>query len=139
MTSSVLADTSFLIALADPADKYRDQALAYAKTSSDTRVIPVVALVEVTHILRRFIGHQASATFLRTVVNSGAQIEYMTPADLKRAVAIMEKHADSRLDFVDCCIMALTERLKITQVLTFDRRDFPIFRPAHCEYLQLLP
>ena len=51
----------------------------------------------------------------------------------------MAKYADARFDFVDCCIMALVERLDITQICTFDRRDFGIFRPAHCEYLELLP
>jgi len=48
-------------------------------------------------------------------------------------------YADARLDFVDCCIMALTERLDIRRVATFDRRDFSIFRPNHGDYLELLP
>ncbi len=59
--------------------------------------------------------------------------------DVIRAAQIMERYADARFDFVDCCIMALAERLNITQVCTFDRRDFSIFRPTHCEHLELLP
>ncbi|MCD4684394.1 MAG: hypothetical protein K8S97_00470 [Anaerolineae bacterium] len=51
----------------------------------------------------------------------------------------MAEYDTARFDFVDCCIMALTERLNITQVCTFDRRDFSIFRPIHCDYLDLLP
>jgi predicted nucleic acid-binding protein len=39
----------------------------------------------------------------------------------------------------DCCIMTLSERLNITQVCTFDQRDFLIFRPKHCDYLDILP
>jgi uncharacterized protein len=35
--------------------------------------------------------------------------------------------------------MALAEYLAITQICTFDRRDFSIFRPAHCEYFERLP
>jgi hypothetical protein len=35
--------------------------------------------------------------------------------------------------------MALSERLNITQVCTVDRRDFSMFRPLHCDYLELLP
>jgi hypothetical protein len=35
--------------------------------------------------------------------------------------------------------MALAERLNITQICAFDRRDFPIFRPTHCENLEPLP
>jgi predicted nucleic acid-binding protein len=51
----------------------------------------------------------------------------------------MEQYADARLDFVDCCIMALAERLDINQICTFDRRDFVIFRIANGEALELLP
>ena len=60
-------------------------------------------------------------------------------ADLQRARAIMAAYPEADLDFVDCCLMALSERLKITQICTFDRRDFSIFRPQHCDYLELLP
>ena len=35
--------------------------------------------------------------------------------------------------------MAQAERLNITHVATFDHRDFEIFRPTHCDYLELLP
>jgi len=48
-------------------------------------------------------------------------------------------YADAGFDFVDCCIMALAERLQITPIYTFDHRDFAIFRRQHCPYLELLP
>jgi hypothetical protein len=51
----------------------------------------------------------------------------------------MTQYADANLDFVDCCIMALSERLQVRQICTLDRRDFSIFRPTHCDYLELLP
>lgn len=35
--------------------------------------------------------------------------------------------------------LLLAERLNITQILTFDRRDFSVFRPAHTPYFDLLP
>jgi len=35
--------------------------------------------------------------------------------------------------------MALAERLKIARILTFDRRDFGLYRPAHCDRFDLLP
>jgi hypothetical protein len=33
----------------------------------------------------------------------------------------------------------MAERLNITRACTFDRRDFSIFRPHPCDYLELLP
>jgi predicted nucleic acid-binding protein len=59
--------------------------------------------------------------------------------DVQRAAVIMAKYPTAKLDFVDCCIMALSERLSISQVCTFDRRDFVIYRRPNGEALELLP
>ena len=59
--------------------------------------------------------------------------------DLNRVREIAIAYADAEFDIVDCCIMAIAERLNVTHIATFDRRDFSVFRPRHCEYLELLP
>ena len=63
----------------------------------------------------------------------------MTAKDLERVNQILEQYADSQLDFVDAVIVAIAERLRITRVLTLDRRDFSIMRPRHCDYFEILP
>jgi predicted nucleic acid-binding protein len=40
--------------------------------------------------------------------------------------------------FVDATIGATAERLKISRILTTDRRDFPVIRPRHCKAFELL-
>jgi predicted nucleic acid-binding protein len=67
------------------------------------------------------------------------QIESLTDFDMSRMEQIMTQYQDAKLDFVDVSIFALAERLDIRQICTFDRRDFAIFRPAHCDYFELLP
>jgi hypothetical protein len=59
--------------------------------------------------------------------------------DFTRAVALMDRYRDAELDFVDCCLTALAERLNIRHICTFDRRDFSMIRPKHTEYLQMVP
>ena len=76
---------------------------------------------------------------LRAFPSSRMQLEPITMPDLRRASEIMEAYANARFDFVDCCIMALAERLTITQICTFDHRDFSIFKPTHCDFLELMP
>ena len=63
----------------------------------------------------------------------------MTAKDLERVNQILEHYADSQLDFVDAVIVAIAERLRITRILTLDRRDFSIMRPRHCDYFEILP
>lgn len=135
----LLVDTSFLYALADPADRRRPEALAFAQSSSAVRVVPDVALTEVTYLLRRFVNQAAVLRFMKALATSEAELAALTMDDLQRAYDIMSAYGNAQLDFVDCCIMALAERFSITQVCTFDRRDFAIFRPAHCDFLKLLP
>ena len=36
--------------------------------------------------------------------------------DMTRSRDIMAIYADNRFDFVDCCVMALAERLKVTKI-----------------------
>ena len=67
------------------------------------------------------------------------RLESLEWADIQRVHEIAETYTDAEFDLVDCCIMALAERLNISQVATFDRRDFSIYRPRHCDYLELLP
>jgi predicted nucleic acid-binding protein len=48
-------------------------------------------------------------------------------------------YRDAELDFTDAAIMALAERYAITEIATFDRRDFALVTPAHAEHFTLLP
>ena len=59
--------------------------------------------------------------------------------DLERVTALPGKYADSRVDFVDCVIAAMAERLGVTRILTVDRRHFGLFRPANCDYFEIIP
>ena len=58
---------------------------------------------------------------------------------MARMQVIMLQYKDAQFDYTDTALMALSERLNITQICTFDHRDFSIFRPQHCEYLELIP
>ena len=75
--------------------------------------------------------------FLDDVGKFNFSLEPLTTVDILRIRAIAAKYPI--LDFVDCCIVAIAERLNITQICTFDHRDFRMIRPAHVEYFELLP
>jgi hypothetical protein len=57
-------------------------------------------------------------------------------------LCVIYKHCAAlrlKIDFVDALIVAMAERLNITRLLTFDRRDFQLLRPKHCVSFELLP
>ena len=136
---AILVDSSFLYSLMDKSDSNGQLARDFVGTNREPFIVPGVTLFEVTHVLRHRIGQHAVTSFLRLILELQIPLGPILISDAAQALTIMEQYPDARLDFVDCCIMALSERLNVTQICTFDRRDFMIFRPSHCDYLELLP
>ncbi len=139
MANLILFDTSFLYALFDQTDKYHRDATEFASIDRRLCIVPMVALTEVTQLLNARVGQPATLAFLRSLSSPLITLVPITPADIDRVQDILQTYPEARLDFVDCCIMAMTEGLNVTEICTFDRRDFSIFRPTHCDYLELLP
>ncbi len=77
--------------------------------------------------------------FLGGLLASDIELVSIEAEGMQRDTEILAQYADARLDFADATIIALAERLGITHILTFDRRDFSIVRPRHCEFFELLP
>ena len=137
--NKVLVDSSYLYAVFDERNEKHEVAMLIADLYGGQFVVPYVVLTEVAYLCNREGGVPAVLRFLERLATMRPQLEVVSFADLERVHEIMAAYRDSKLDFVDCCIMALSERLNITQVCTFDHRDFNIFRPKHISHLEILP
>lgn len=140
MRNRILVDSSFLFTLYNQSDEKYELAQAFAAKSRESLfLIPDVILPEETFLFARHSKTPAVIQFLQSFAAAQPVLEPAIMGDIQRAAAIMAKYPTAKLDFVDCCIMALSERLGITQVCTFDRRDFIIYRRPNGEPLELLP
>ena len=139
MTAELLVDSGFLYALLDTNDRYHAAVRAVREMEMETAIVPDIVLVEVAFLARGSGGVPAVIKLLTAFERLSFPLTPITMADLARAKEKLQTYSDARFDFVDCCLMALAEWLNITQVCTIDRKDFLIFRPAHCPYLDLLP
>jgi predicted nucleic acid-binding protein len=137
--TDVLVDSSFVYALYSTKDQKHRAALEFSEQTTSHPLIPDVVLPEVTFLFHRAGGVPAVKAFLHNFVEAGVETIPLQLADIRRVEAIMTTYASADLDFVDCAIMALAERLNIRQILTFDRRDFSIVRPQHSACFELLP
>jgi predicted nucleic acid-binding protein len=135
----VLIDTNFLFALYNTREPTHEAARRFTDTTVATWLLPDVALVELHFLVNRFGGATEVVKFLQFLAARTYELECLTQVDLQRVETIVSDYPKANFDFVDCCLMALAERLNITQICTFDRRDFSIFRPRHADYLELLP
>jgi uncharacterized protein len=136
---TAILDTSFLFALTDQNDRNHARVLAVARTLNEPMLLPTVVLPEVCYLISSRLGHRIMRQFITDLTISATQLESLSTIDLARTREILEQYADSQLDFTDAAIIALSERLNITRILTLDRRDFGLIRPSHCDYFELLP
>ncbi|MBL8162993.1 MAG: PIN domain-containing protein [Anaerolineae bacterium] len=137
--AEILVDTSFLVALNSRKDQYHAQSVQFVNQNEDDLLLPEVVLPEAAFLIRREGGIPAVLAFMDRLILSEATLQPLSRTDIARAREIMSIYIDARLDFVDCCIMALAERMHINRICTFDRRDFMIFRPAQAAHFELLP
>lgn len=56
--------------------------------------------------------------------------------DLRRAVALMSKYADTPMDFADATLIGLAERLNTLDIVTLDRHGFSTYRTSRGKSLR---
>lgn len=134
----VIADTGFVVALANRLDnRHADVAPIYAQYPKI--LLPQVVLVEVAYLIKRDADMATIVRFLEGLPASRFELIAAVEQDIARSAEILAQYIDSKIDFVDACVMAIAERLNIQTVLTIDQRDFRLFRPNHCASFILKP
>lgn len=137
---TAIADTSYVVAVAVASDIRHNVCLR--THAAETRIyLPQSTLAEVGYLLTRFAGNRMVSEFILSIVR-GETKYVLIPielSDLERTAAILDQYADSRVDFVDATIIAVAERLRVKRILTLDRRDFSLVKPAPFDAFDLLP
>ena len=73
------------------------------------------------------------------VTSAGMQIfDLAQPSALRAAVALMEKYADTPMDYADATLVLLAEHLKCYDILTLDRRGFSTYRATRNRAFRLV-
>ncbi|MBI4771623.1 MAG: PIN domain-containing protein [Chloroflexi bacterium] len=135
---TALLDTGFLLAVLDADDDLHDVCVAALQEEAEP-LLPDMVLPELAFMVLRELGYPVLVRFLRSLSGGELAVVRATEQDLTRTAAVLEKYADSRVDFVDCVIVAGAERLNVRRVLTVDRRHFGLFRPKHCPAFEIAP
>ena len=138
MIEKSLFDTGFLFAVFDKDDDHHKEC-SVAYNVAERVLLPETVIPELAYMMASHLGYEKLIKFLRSIVAGDFVLIPTELEDLERAAEILEKYADSRVDFVDCVIAAIAERLNIKRILTVDRRHFNLFRPRHCDHFEIVP
>ncbi len=136
---TTLFDTGPLVAVANADDRHHARCVALVAGLAGPLLVPPTVLVEACWILNDRAGPAAQAALLDSVAAGELELTALLPADVARMAQLVRTYHDLRLDPADASVIAVAERLGITQIATLDRRDFTVVRPAHVTAFTLLP
>jgi uncharacterized protein len=138
----IVCDTGPLVAAALVNDSHH---LTCVKLFSDLHaagrelLIPATVIAEVGYLLNREAGPRVESLFLRSVADGAFSAVDLSPADYARMADLVAQYGSLPLGTTDASVIAVTERLKLPEVATLDRRHFSVVRPVHADSLVLLP
>jgi predicted nucleic acid-binding protein len=77
--------------------------------------------------------------FLSSLAAGDFSVVELTTVDYARMADLVVTYSSLPLGTTDASVLAIAERLKLTEVATLDRRHFTVVRPNHVNALTLLP
>jgi uncharacterized protein len=138
----IVCDTGPLLAAALSNDKDHAACVAlFTSLHEDRRdlLVPAPVVAEVGYLLAREAGPRVEALFLRSLAEGDFTAVDLIPRGLARMADLVVTYGDLPLGTTDAAVVAVAERLKVTDVATLDRRHFTVVRPGHVDALTLLP
>lgn len=138
----IVCDTGPLVAAAIANDAHHRQCvdlLAALHLAGRQILVPSSVAAEVGYLLAREGGARVESQFLSSLADGTLTPVDLRPSDYGRAAQLVLEYASLPLGTTDATVIALTERLGLTEVATLDRRHFTVVRPLHVAALTLLP
>jgi predicted nucleic acid-binding protein len=98
--------------------------------------VPTLVITEAAYLIASRLGTEAEVRFLGDLAAGAFAVE---PADWLRIAELVGRYRDLPLGTVDASVVAVGERLGITEVAAVERRHFSVVRPRHARGFTLLP
>jgi predicted nucleic acid-binding protein len=135
----IVCDTGPLVAALNADDKHHATCRDLLLQAPGPLVVPAPVLTEVCYLSATRLGSDSEAAFLDSLASGELTLEPTTAEDLRRMAELVRIYGDFPLGAVDASVIAVAERLDVTDIATIDHRHFRAVRPAHCAAFNLLP
>jgi predicted nucleic acid-binding protein len=132
-----VVDTGRLVAYVDAGDPAHAHVTARWDAFSGRLATTSDVITEAMHFVSG--SREGPRTLADLVAASEMDVfDLSAPPELHEAVALMEKYADTPMDFADATLVLLAEALDAREVLTLDRRGFAAYRTRKGRAMRLV-
>ena len=127
-----IADTGFIVAFANRADRYHRWAMELAAQLTEPLLTCEAVLAEAAF-------HLGNVEIVLTLVREGLlELAFDAGEHLRQLEALSKRYADREPDFADLCLIRMSEILPDYRVVTIDRSDFRVYRRNKREMIPLI-
>jgi len=102
-------------------------------------LLPATVSAEIGYLFERYGSASHEARWLAAVAQGDFEPVDLTVADYARMAELVDRYDDFPLGTTDASVIAIAERLGVTEIATLDRRHFAAVRPRHVDHFTLLP
>lgn len=138
----IICDTGPIFAAADRRDADHHACVELftgLRLAGRRLLLPQTVMAEVGYMLEAKVGTFAEVAFLESVADGSFELVNLATADAARMAGLVERYDDLPLGTTDASVIALAERLDVTEIATLDHRHFRVVRPSHVDAFTLLP
>ena len=121
----ILTDSSILVAYYSAKDNYHDSVCYFFEQCSSELITTTACVTEVMYLLSS--DYRTQNEFLNDLAQKLYRSVPLLAQDFARIKQLNEQYADLPGDFADLSLIAISERLNISAIITLDS-DFDIYR-----------
>ncbi len=132
---TLLTDSGPLIALLDRSDQHHGWAVEQFSQVSSPLLTCEGAITEATHLLLD--AGVPPWGVLELIERNIVAVQFDLESQLDRVLSLMKKYADTPMDFVDACLVSMTEAKRDCKLMTIDS-DFRVYRRFERQTIPLI-
>ena len=132
-----ILDTGPWVALIDRSESRHSKCVQWLKNFSGRLYSTEAVLTEVLYILN--FSTKAQCAAMDFVLEAIVEIVPHSIESLKKAKNLMKKYADLPMDFADASIVCLATETGTQNVVTFDKKDFAIYKLPKKNNFTIMP
>jgi len=135
----LIVDTGPLVAYLNSRDSDHGSCAELLDSRTDELVVTSYVVTQACYLVGKYVGPAAEINLVEALGAGDLRQIDITVSDLRRMAELMRQYEDFPLGVADASVIALAERLELTEVATLDSQHFRAVAPRHTSALKLLP